>query len=119
MRLNVDEALRYLGIGGQAAESFRADATAMANKLMAAIEPKYTYRVCSLQKMETGFLLPEVDLLLPGVDAANMLEQCDQAVLLACTLGARFCVRNRHAICPRRLFWMPAAVPGWRPDAIR
>ena len=90
MRLNVDEALRYLGIGGQAAESFRADATAMANKLMAAIEPKYTYRVCSLQKMETGFLLPEVDLLLPGVDAANMLEQCDQAVLLACTLGARF-----------------------------
>ena len=90
MKLNVDEALRYLGIGGQVADAVRADVAAMADKLMAAIQPKYTYRVCSLQKTEVGFLLPEVDLLLPGMDAVNMLEQCDQAVLLACTLGAQF-----------------------------
>ena len=87
MELNVDEALRYLGIGGQAAESIRASVAAVADKLTAAIQPRYTYRVCSLQKTEAGFLLPEAELVLPGADAAKMLEQCDQAVLMACTLG--------------------------------
>ena len=82
MELNVDEALRYLGIGGQAAESIRASVAAVADKLTAAIQPRYTYRVCSLQKTEAGFLLPEAELVLPGADAAKMLEQCDQAVLM-------------------------------------
>ena len=90
MKLNVDEALRYLGIGGQAAESIRASVAAVADKLTAAIQPRYTYRVCSLQKTEAGFLLPEAELVLPGADAAKMLEQCDQAVLMACTLGTQF-----------------------------
>ena len=35
-------------------------------------------------------LLPEAELVLPGADAAKMLEQCDQAVLMACTLGTQF-----------------------------
>ena len=78
MELNVDEALRYLGIGGQAAESIRASVAAVADKLTAAIQPRYTYRMCSLQKTEAGFLLPEAELILPGADAAKMLEQCDQ-----------------------------------------
>ena len=90
MELNVDEALRYLGIGGQAAESIRASVAAVADKLTAAIQPRYTYRVYSLQKTEAGFLLPEAELVLPGADAAKMLEQCDQAVLMACTLGTQF-----------------------------
>ena len=90
MELNVDEALRYLGIGGQAAESIRASVAAVADKLTAAIQPRYTYRMCSLQKTEAGFLLPEAELVLPGADAAKMLEQCDQAVLMACTLGTQF-----------------------------
>lgn len=90
MKLNVDEALRYLGISEPAGEALRTSVAAVADKLTAAIQPRYTYRVCSLQKTETGFLLPEVDLLLPGADAAKMLEQCDQAVLMACTLGAQF-----------------------------
>ena len=82
--------MRYLGIGGQAAESIRASVAAVADKLTAAIQPRYTYRVCSLQKTEAGFLLPEAELVLPGADAAKMLEQCDQAVLMACTLGTQF-----------------------------
>ena len=59
-------------------------------RVTAAIQPRYTYRVCSLQKTEAGFLLPEAELVLPGADAAKMLEQCDQAVLMACTLGTQF-----------------------------
>ena len=49
MKLNVDEALRYLGIGGQAAESIRASVAAVADKLTAAIQPRYTYRVWSFR----------------------------------------------------------------------
>lgn len=90
MELNVDEVLRYLGAGSQTSETVRAEIRTMADKLMAAVQPRYTYRVYSLQRTSEGFLLPEVDLLLPGTNAANMLEQCDQAVLLACTLGAQF-----------------------------
>ena len=104
MELNVDEALRYLGIGGQAAESIRASVAAVADKLTAAIQPRYTYRVCSLQKTEAGFLLPEAELVLPGADAAKMLEQCDQAVLMACTLGTQFeaLLRGEQARCLRQ-----------------
>lgn len=90
LKLNVDEALRYLGVSGQGSDSVRADVTAMADKLTAAVQPKYIYRVYSLQKTPAGILLPEADLLLPGADAAKMLAQCDQAVLLSCTLGAQF-----------------------------
>lgn len=90
MKLNIDEALRYLGVSAPADDAVRADVTAMADKLEAAVQPRYTYRVCSLRRTNEGILLPEIDLLLPGIDAANMLEQSDQAVLLACTLGAQF-----------------------------
>ena len=45
MELNVDEALRYLGIGGQAAESIRASVAAVADKLTAAIPVSYTHLV--------------------------------------------------------------------------
>ena len=118
MELNVDEALRYLGIGGQAAESIRASVAAVADKLTAAIQPRYTYRMCSLQKTEAGFLLPEAELVLPGADAAKMLEQCDQRALWGRSLkpsGAG----NRLVICPGQSFWLPAAAPGWRPGATR
>ncbi|MBC8545664.1 methionine synthase [Clostridiaceae bacterium NSJ-31] len=90
MELNLDEALRYLGAKSQAPEQLRADVAATAKKLTSAVQPRYTYRVCALHRTNQGFLLPEVNLLLPGADAARMLAQCDQAVLLACTLGAQF-----------------------------
>lgn len=90
MELSVAEALRYLGADGQAPESLQADVTAVAQRLMHAVQPRYTYRVFTLQRTKDAFFLPEIGLLLPGTDAARMLEQCDQAVLLACTLGAQF-----------------------------
>ena len=116
MELNVDEALRYLGIGGQAAESIRASVAAVADKLTAAIQPRYTYRVCSLQKTEAGFLLPEAELVLPGADAAKMLEQCDQAVLMACTLGTQFeaLLRGEQARDMSRAVILAACGSAWR-----
>lgn len=90
MELNLTEALRYLGIVGQAPESVQTDAAAMAQHLMNTVEPRYTYRIYSLQHTGGGVFLPEAGFLLPGTDAARMLAQCDHAALLACTLGARF-----------------------------
>lgn len=86
----MDEALRYLGTGGRAAPSLRAEVTAAARKLTAALEPRYVWRVYALQQTDAGVLLPQADLLLSGEDARRMLAECDRAVLLACTLGARF-----------------------------
>ena len=45
MELNLTEALRYLGIVGQAPESVQTDAAAMAQHLMNTVEPRYTYRI--------------------------------------------------------------------------
>lgn len=90
MRLDVEEALRYLGAGRQATEELRREVDAMALRLTAAVRPRYTYRVFSLDRREGGFFLPEADLLLAGKSAETMLGQCSQAVLLACTLGTEF-----------------------------
>lgn len=86
---DLNEALRYLG-AGQADEALRARVSACAERLTRQVQPRYTWRVCSLQKTAGGFLLPEADLLLTGSSAQTMLIQCDAAVLLACTLGAQF-----------------------------
>ena len=90
MQLNIDETLRYLGIGQQAPEELRQEVVAAAQRLMGALQPRYTYRVFSLEQRENGFFLPGASLLLSGKSAETMLEQCDQAVLLGCTLGVEF-----------------------------
>ena len=90
MELIVDEALRYLGAGSRENKAIRADVAAMANRLTAAVQPRYTFRVCSLERTDEGFLLPEAKILLPGAVAEKMLAQCSRAVLMACTLGAQF-----------------------------
>jgi len=86
----VSEALRYLGAGGCAPESLRREMTAVAEKLTARLRPKYTYRVFSLKHEPDGVRLREADLLLAGKTVERMLEGCDQAALMACTLGAEF-----------------------------
>lgn len=89
MELNIDEAMRYLG-AADAGEAVRADVAAMAARLTAAVRPRYTWRVCSLVRTQDGFSLPQAGLSLSGQSARTMLNSCDQAVLLACTLGAGF-----------------------------
>lgn len=90
MELNIDEALRYLGAANRADAQLRADVTAAAARLTAAVQPRYTWRACSLARTQDGFFLPQIGLSLSGQSARTMLDGCDQAVLLACTLGAGF-----------------------------
>ena len=90
MELDIDEALGYLGAGRGAPESLRRQAAEAAAELTAAVRPRYTYRVFSLERKGDSYLLPEAGITLTGATAGTMLPQCDQAVLLACTLGTAF-----------------------------
>ena len=52
MELNIDEALRYLGAGRQAPPELRREAGDTARRLAARLQPRYTYRVFSLERKD-------------------------------------------------------------------
>lgn len=85
----VEEALRYLG-AAEAPEALRRQAAGEMEALRARVRPRYVYRVWDLDFRGDGIALRGTGLVLRGTGAARMLETCDQAALLACTLGARF-----------------------------
>ena len=89
MRPDVGEALRYLGIPHPTGELCR-EAERMADELADAIQPRYFYRVENVEHLPDRVRLQQTGLELTGSTALGMLADCGQAVLLACTLGARF-----------------------------
>ena len=89
MIIDVSEALRYLGAAKTEGETVQAVEQAAA-EVEASISPRFVYRVFSVEHAESGILLPEAGLSLPGKLAGNMLQACSLAVLLCCTLGAEF-----------------------------
>ena len=90
MELNLSEALRYLGAPGEPDPALLAQLSAMSDKLTRSVTPRYIWRVFPLSFRGEGPTLEGAGLTLPGGMAARMLEECSQAVLLACTLGAGF-----------------------------
>lgn len=89
MELNIAEALRYAGVREQPPEDLRREMEAIARKVME-IPPRHTWRVFPIDREESGLALRGSGVILTGEMAVQMLEQCGQAVLLACTLGERF-----------------------------
>lgn len=89
MRPDVSEALRYLGIPHPTGE-LRREAERMADELSDAIQPRYFYQMENVERLPDRVRLQKTDLDLAGSTALGMLAGCDRAVLLACTLGARF-----------------------------
>ena len=89
MRPDVSEALRYLGIPNPTAE-LRRDAERMADQLSAEVQPRHICRVFELEHLSDRIRLPGAGVELTGSTARTMLARCDQAAVLACTLGARF-----------------------------
>lgn len=87
---NLHEALRYLGAGANAPEPLRAQAAELSAQLSEAVQPRYVWRLYSIDRVERGFVLPQSGLTLAGHTAETMLGDSDQAVLLCCTLGAEF-----------------------------
>lgn len=90
MKPDINEVLRYLGAGDRAPEDLRRTVEETAEKLSSAIQPRYTFRVYDLIHTGEAFELAGAGVVLTGRTAGRMLAQCGQAVLMACTLGARF-----------------------------
>ena len=90
MELDIGEALRYLGAGNNPPEELRREAAAAADLLTRTLRPRYVYRVFPVSLTSEGAALAGSGVTLPGNTARRMLEGCDQAVLLLCTLGAGF-----------------------------
>ena len=90
MTLDVREALRYLGVKGEADPDLARQVAEVAAGLTGEVIPRYTYRVFDLEKAEGGCRLTGTAVTLPGATAGKMLGGCHKVALLACTLGARF-----------------------------
>lgn len=79
MELNITEALRYLGVRGEADASLHQQMSALARELQSRIQLRFVWTLTT----------PAV-LSLPGDMAARMLADCQHAAVLVCTLGAEF-----------------------------
>ncbi len=90
MRLDLREALRYLGVRGEPDPALLARLSAMADKLTRTVEPRWAWRVFHVKHTFDFVELERAGLVLSGGMAKTMLADCAQAVLLACTLGAGF-----------------------------
>ena len=94
MELRTEESLRYLGIREPVPAALRQEAEEVGREL-AALPPRWVYRVFPLEKGKGVFSVPGTELLLSGKTAERMLTQCSQVVLLACTLGSGFDAKLR------------------------
>ena len=79
MKLNIDDALRYLGVREDPDDHLRQQLTLLAKELQSRIQPRRTWVLASVS-----------ELALPGQLAAGMLSDCPQAAVMCCTLGAEF-----------------------------
>ena len=78
MELNIQEALRYLGVHEPDA-ALLTSLSALADELQQRISPRFAW-----------VLAETADLRLPGNTAAKMLADCPRCAVLVCTLGATF-----------------------------
>ena len=89
MKIDVTEALRYLGVK-EPEKDMLPRVEKAARGLEDRIKPRYVFRDFALEKREGGVYLREVGIILPGKLAESMLAECGKAALLICTLGTEF-----------------------------
>lgn len=95
MQPNLDEIMRYLRVRGEAPESLRVQVKETTETLARNLRPAYLYRAFSLRQSEDGVALEGSGVTLTGRLASKMLQSCNTAVLLCCTLGIAFEQRLR------------------------
>jgi hypothetical protein len=79
-----------LGAGQSAPESLRRKTSALLAELRKNIQPRYVCRLFPLRRENGDFYLQGASVVLRGESVRAMLEDCDAAFLLLCTLGAAF-----------------------------
>lgn len=90
MEINIDEALRYLGVRQDPDGSVRRQMQALAHVVQERFPPRWVYRVFPLQHCEEGVMLEGSGAVLSGATAGTMLADCSRASVLVCTLGPAF-----------------------------
>lgn len=86
--LNIDEVLRYMGVPPEKADpATHLLAQDCLLQLTQSVQPRWTYRICSLSHEHNG-VRADGRLLLPGQDIKKHLSGCSQAALFALTLSA-------------------------------
>ena len=95
MEPNIDEILRYLRVRGESPEELRSRVETTARELQESLPPKFIYRAFPLEHADSGVVLQGSGVTLTGGLAKKMLQGCDMAVLLCCTLGMAFEQRLR------------------------
>lgn len=98
-QLNTDEVLRYMGTPPEQADGdLRQLVSDCSAQLLAAIQPRWTWRLCRIESEPDGVRLAS-GLLLPGKDLKDHLAGCDRAALFCATLGAQADTLIRQAQC--------------------
>lgn len=83
MELNINEALRYLGIQVAPDDTLLTQLTLLSNELQSRIKPRFVWRAFSLTP-DSEFQIPNSELV------KRVLGESGQAAILVCTLGAEF-----------------------------
>lgn len=96
-QLNIDEALRYMGCPPEKADApLRARVESCAQELLAAVRPRWSYRILGVGFEPDGVRL-EGGLLLPGAGLKRHLTGCGCAAIFCATLGAEVDALIRRA----------------------
>ena len=77
MKLNVDDAVRYMG-AGKGNDEIREMTAAVAEELEKAIRPRYIWRAFHIEKQENGVLFREAGETLPGKLAGLLGQSGDE-----------------------------------------
>lgn len=88
MRIDREEALRYAGVREEKGGALHAQMEQIARACEIRIQPRYVWRLMEIRHQGQEIWLGEMQL--EGRTAQKMLAQCQQAVVLVCTLGAAF-----------------------------
>jgi hypothetical protein len=89
VEVDIDEALRYLGVRGAVPEELRRETEAAAARLTS-LRPRYVYQVFPLEKPGRAGGLCRHGPWCWRLLRRAMLAECGEAALMACTLGAQF-----------------------------
>lgn len=87
---NLNEIFRYLGMTEPIPEDLRQQVSELSLQLSSKIKPRFIYKVFSLLHEDTCVQIPDARITLKSHLACKMLAECNQVVLLACTLGTTF-----------------------------
>ncbi|MBR4622036.1 MAG: methionine synthase [Ruminococcus sp.] len=87
-KLNIAEALRYMGSRGHDVSALMPLVEECEKELLEAIKPAYIYKYFDIAVTENGAEIKGTNLLLSGKDIADHLEGCSGCVLLCATASA-------------------------------